>query len=186
MIDSLNALEIHVLDFIRNNLSNPIFDTVMPFISSLCNHGEVWIVLSLVLLIFKQTRRSGVVMAFALIFGLVIGNLTLKPLIHRIRPYDFADAYIIVDRLSDFSFPSGHTLASFEGAAALMYTKSKLRIPALCLAFVIAFSRLYLYVHYPTDIIASIILGTLFAYLSLKLTDYLYNRKSLQNKFEKR
>ena len=106
-------------------------------------------------------------MALALVLGLLIGNLTLKPLIARIRPYDAnPDVTLLIDRLSDYSFPSGHTLASFEAAAVLLLQYRAKAIPALVLALLIAFSRLYLYVHYPTDVLAGALLGVAFAFLA--------------------
>ena len=107
-------------------------------------------------------------MWFALAMGLLICNITLKPLVGRIRPYDLqAELGITIqllgERMHDFSFPSGHTIASFEAAVVMLKNSKKLGIPAMILAVLISFSRLYLYVHYPTDVIASIILGTLFA-----------------------
>lgn len=168
---ALTNAELTVLDFIAQHFTNPVFDAVMPFVSALCSHGEIWIALALVMLCFAKTRRTGMAAAFALIFGLVIGNMILKPTIARIRPYDLTGFELLVPKLDDYSFPSGHTLASFEAAGAMMMTDKKIGIPALILAIIIAFSRLYLYVHFPTDVIASIILGLLFAYVAVKLTD---------------
>lgn len=168
---ALTNAELSVLDFIAEHFTNPVFDAVMPFVSSLCSHGEIWIAAALVMLCFAKTRRTGMAVAFALIFGLVIGNIILKPTIARIRPYELTGFELLVPKLDDYSFPSGHTLASFEGAGAMLLTNRKIGIPALILAIIIAFSRLYLYVHFPTDVIASIILGLLFAYLAVKLTD---------------
>lgn len=139
----------------------------MPFISGLGDGGAVWIGLTLVLMLFRKTRKTGYMMALALVLGLLIGNLTLKPLIARIRPYDAnPDVTPLIDRLSDYSFPSGHTLASFEAAAVLLLQYRAKAIPALVLALLIAFSRLYLYVHYPTDVLAAALLGVAFAFLA--------------------
>jgi len=110
-------------------------------------------------------------MGAALLMGLLICNITLKPLVARIRPYDYVlehygrNISLLVSTPHDFSFPSGHTLASFEGATALLIHNKKLGIPAMVLACLIAFSRLYLYVHYPTDVIFSVFLGIGLAYL---------------------
>lgn len=110
----------------------PFLDAVMPFISGLGDGGAVWIGLTLVLMLFRKTRKTGYMMALALVLGLLIGNLTLKPLIARIRPYDAnPDVTLLIDRLSDYSFPSGHTLASFEAAAVLLLQYRAKAIPAL-------------------------------------------------------
>ena len=167
--------DLPILDWIAENLWCPFLDAVMPVVTVLGNGGMFWIALAVVLLLFKKTRRVGVGMAFALLMGLVLCNLTLKPLCQRIRPYDYQlEVFgkvipLIIERPHDFSFPSGHTIASFEACTALMLGNKKFGIPATILAVLIAFSRLYLYVHYPTDVIASIILGTLFGILGYAL-----------------
>ncbi len=130
--------------------------------------GIFWIACSLFLMIFPKTRRIGLGMGFAMAMGLLVCNVTLKPLIARIRPYDFQLQYLnteiqlLIGAMHDFSFPSGHTIASFEACTVLLLASKKMGIPAVILAILIAFSRMYLYVHYPTDVIASVILGTLF------------------------
>ncbi len=173
----LNSYEIPILDFISEHTKCNFLDTVLPYITSLADAGIFWIILAAVLLIFKKTRKAGFMMGLALIMGLVVGNMTMKPLIARIRPYDVnPDAVLLIERLHDYSFPSGHTLASFEGAGVLMLTHRKtMGYAALILAIIIAFSRMYLYVHYPTDVLAGIILGLLFAILSYKIVEYLYS-----------
>ena len=114
-------------------------------------------------------KTPGLGMAIAMMIGLIVCNVTLKPLVARIRPYDLQLEHfgitiqLLGERMHDFSFPSGHTIASFEAATVLLKNSKKMGIPAMILAVLIAFSRLYLYVHYPTDVIASVILGTLFA-----------------------
>ena len=152
MIDRLLAFDTAALDAIQG-LRCPFLDAVMPFISGLGDGGAVWIGLTLVLMLFRKTRKTGYMMALALIA--------------RIRPYDAnSDVTLLIDRLSDYSFPSGHTLASFEAAAVLLLQYRAKAIPALVLALLIAFSRLYLYVHYPTDVLAGALLGVAFAFLA--------------------
>ena len=173
----MNEFELKILDFIREHLACPFLDAVMPVITSLANGGIIWIIAAILLLVFKKTRKTGFSVALALIIGLIIGNLILKNLVGRIRPYDLnADVELLVSRLSDYSFPSGHTLTSFETASVLMIRDKKLGIPSLILATLIAFSRLYLYVHYPTDVLAGIILGVLIGFISCKAVDLIYKR----------
>ena len=174
--NSLGLAEIPILDFIRNNLTNPFFDAIMPFFSMICNHGEIWIAAALLLLIIPKTRRTGMATAIALIMGLVLVNMIMKPAFARIRPYDLVDVALIIDKPHDYSFPSGHTLSCFEAAGAMLMTNKKLGFIALIPAIIITFSRLYLYVHYPTDIIAAIILGLTFAYVSVKLADVIIKK----------
>ena len=175
----MNEFEIKILDFIRDRFACPFLDAVMPLITSLANGGIIWIIAAVLLLIFKKSRKTGFSVALALITGLIIGNLILKNLVGRIRPYEFNEGVeILVARLSDYSFPSGHTLASFEAATALLIREKRLGVPALVLAVAIAFSRLYLYVHYPTDVLAGIILGVLIGIFACKTVDKLENRLS--------
>ena len=171
----MNGFEIKILDFINEHFSCKFLDVFMPFITGFADGGIFWIILALVLMIIPKTRKWGFSMGLALLIGFLIGNLFLKNVIGRIRPYDVnTDFTLIVKPLSDFSFPSGHTLASFEGAVALFIRNKKYGTAALILASLIAFSRLYLYVHYPTDVLASIILGTIIAFVSCAVIDKLY------------
>ena len=162
------SFDLPVLDWIQANLKSSVMDTVMPIITVFGDAGIFWMVVSALLFIFPKTRRTGLGMAIAMMIGLIVCNVTLKPLVARIRPYDLqAELGITIqllgERMHDFSFPSGHTIASFEAAVVMLKNSKKMGIPAMILAVLISFSRLYLYVHYPTDVIASVILGTLFA-----------------------
>lgn len=173
----LNEYELPILWWIREHLTNPFLDMAMPLVSSLARHGEFWIVLALILLCFKKTRKAGVAMAIAMACGFLVGNMGLKNLFARIRPYDMVEVEMLVEHLSDFSFPSGHTLVSFNAAIALHHYHRKWGIAALVLASVIACSRLYLFVHYPTDVMAGVLLAVGIALLCCRFTDWLWERK---------
>jgi undecaprenyl-diphosphatase len=163
--------DLPILEWIAAYLWCPFLDAVMPVITLLGDAGIFWIAIAVVLLFFPKTRKIGLGMGAALIMGLLLCNLTLKPLIARIRPYDYQLQYfgtnikLLIEAQHDFSFPSGHTIASFEAATVIMLNHKKAGIAALILASLIAFSRLYLYVHYPTDVIASVILGTALGFI---------------------
>lgn len=167
-----------VLDWIAANLWCPFLDFLMPLITTLGDHGIFWIAVALLLLIFPKTRKTGAMMGVAMVLGLLVGNVTLKPLVGRIRPYDIKPvADLLVEKLSDFSFPSGHTLVCFEAATVLMIRARKpWGIAALVAAFLVAFSRLYLYVHYPTDVLAGMLLGTLFGFCGVWIVDGVVRR----------
>lgn len=173
----LNETELPILWWIRENLANPFCDTVMPYVSSLARHGEFWILLALILLCFKKTRKAGVAMGLAMAFGFLVGNIGLKNIIARTRPYDMVKVEVLVKHLSDFSFPSGHTLVSFNAALALHHYHRRWGVAAILLATVIALSRLYLFVHYPTDVVAGFLLALLLAFASCRLVDWLWSRK---------
>ena len=165
------SFDLPILDWIAANLWCPVLDTVMPIITMFGDGGIFWIAISVILLFTRKHRKTGLSMAFALSMGLLVCNIILKPGVARIRPYDFQMTYfakeiqLIAGGMHDFSFPSGHTIASFEACTALMLGNKKFGIPATVLAVLIAFSRLYLYLHYPTDVITSIALGILFGVL---------------------
>lgn len=165
------SFDLPILDWIAAYLWCPFLDAVMPIITLLGDAGIFWIAVAVVLLFFPKTRKIGLGMGAALILGLLVCNLTLKPLVARIRPYDYllenygVQIRLLIEAQHDFSFPSGHTIASFEAATVLMIHNKKAGTAAIILACLIAFSRLYLYVHYPTDVIASVILGIAFGFL---------------------
>ncbi len=176
MWSTLNTFEIGILDFIQNTFKCAFLDVFMPFITMFGEDGIFFIAMAVVMLFFKKTRKVGLYIGAALLMGFIVGNLTLKPLLSRMRPYDFNEAFdkasLLVGSLGDKSFPSGHTLAAFEACVVLFLTQRRwIGIPALVLCFLIAASRLYLYVHYPTDVLAGALLGTIFAVLGIKLVD---------------
>ena len=170
------SFDLPILDWIQAHLQSGFMDKVMPIITMFGDDGIFWIAWAVLLILFPKTRKIGLGMGFAMAMGLIICNGILKPLVGRMRPYDFQinvlnkewtdfllAGELLIGPQSDKSFPSGHTIASFEACTVLMLGDKRMGIPATVLAFLIAFSRLYLYVHYPTDVIASIILGTIFA-----------------------
>lgn len=164
------SFDLPILDWIQAHLQSGLMDTIMPIITLFGEGGIFWIAWAVLLLIFPKTRKIGLGMGFALIMGLLICNATLKPLVARIRPYDLqaelgVTINLLIEAQHDFSFPSGHTIASFEAAVVLLKNSKKMGIPAMIIAVLVTFSRMYLYVHYPTDVIVSIILGTLFAFI---------------------
>ena len=176
------GFDLPILEWIAANLWCPFLDAVMPVITLLGDAGIFWMTMAAVLLVFKKTRRVGLGMGFAMLMGLLLCNLTLKPLCQRPRPYDYQyDVFgklipLLIDRQHDFSFPSGHTIASFEAAGVIVLNNKKWGIGALVLASLIAFSRLYLYVHYPTDVLVSIVLGVGLALLGNYLAHRIPNR----------
>ena len=165
------SFDLPILEWIAANLKCGFLDAVMPLITLLGDAGIFWILCSVVMILIPKTRKTGLAMGISLLIGLLVCNVTLKPLVGRIRPYDYQlqhfqkEIILLVEGLHDYSFPSGHTIASFEAATALLIGNKKLGIPAMILAVLIAFSRLYLYVHYPTDVLASIVLGIGIAFL---------------------
>lgn len=165
---NLQNLEIYILDFIQNNIRNPVLDPILIFITYLGNKGAIWIIISLLLIISKKYRTYGFITLISLILSFLICNFTLKPLISRQRPYTiYEDMLLLISTPKDFSFPSGHTMSSFAATITIFYCNRRFGFFALVLAVLISFSRMYLYVHYPSDILISIPLGILTGYISI-------------------
>ena len=171
-------MEIEILSMLQK-IRTPLLDIFMSNITKLGNAGIVWILLTIVLLLIPKTRKSGLILASALIVDLILCNGILKPLIARIRPFDVNSAIqLIVAKPHDYSFPSGHTAASFTAVMALYLAgEKKMWKAALVLAVLIALSRLYLYVHYPTDIIGGVVFGSLSGYLGYKIVEWIQKKR---------
>ena len=171
MLTVLNQLaesfDLPILEWIQAHMQCELLDTLMPIITLFGEAGIFWIAWAVLLLLIPKTRKTGLSMGIALVMGLVVCNMILKPWVGRIRPYDYqADLGItiklLIDAQHDFSFPSGHTIASFEACTVLLLWDKRMGIPAAILAVLVSFSRLYLYVHYPTDVLVSVVLGVAF------------------------
>ncbi|MDE5558030.1 MAG: phosphatase PAP2 family protein [Ruminococcus sp.] len=177
----MSDIEFAILDFIQDNFRTDFSNFIMPLISALGNKGIIWIITGLILCISKKYRKSGIIILTALVFSALLCNLTLKPLVARMRPFTVnSEIKLLINAPTDFSFPSGHTASSFSVAFALLFNKNRLWIPSMILAVLIAFSRLYLYVHYPTDVLCGIIIGLITgisANIVCKILFKKYNRK---------
>ena len=160
-----------ILIWIQNHLHADWLNPIMRAITSLGNAGAFWILLAAALLLFRRTLKIGLACAISIAIGALITNLILKNWVARVRPYEAMEALsILVGRPRDFSFPSGHATASFAGAwAVFRNTKSRWRWGALILAILIALSRLYVGVHYPTDVLAGTAIGLLSAEITTKI-----------------
>ena len=158
--------EFTILDALQK-LRCPVLDALAVFFNHTGAHGEIWIAFTAVLLAFRRTRRAGFAMALALGFYMLAGHCVLKPLFARPRPCDIRPEMLtLVARPNGWSFPSGHTASAFAAAFALW------------LAAFIGFTRLYLYVHFPTDILGGIALGVAVGALGSLLADKISNKWS--------
>lgn len=161
MLETLLNIDGGILLFLQEAVRNPVFNPIMTAITSLGNAGIFWILLTIALLIPERTRRIGQMSACALLASLLFNNILLKNMVARVRPYNAMEALIpIIKKPSEFSFPSGHAGSSFASAGVL-YRKlpKKYGIWAIILAALISFSRLYVGVHYPSDVLAGAVVG---------------------------
>lgn len=161
--------EFELLETLQN-IHNPWLDQAMIAITSLADHGILWLILGLLFLIFSKTRHLGLSLLLSVFLGYVTGNGILKNLIARKRPcWIKSEIPLLIPIPRDYSFPSGHTLVSFEGAFSIWKYNQKWGFAALVVASLIGCSRLYLFVHFPTDVLAGIALAMINAWAGDKI-----------------
>ena len=170
----MNLLELGLLEHLQEAVASPFLDAFFPLVTKLGNSGWIWIVVALVYLIFAKTRRAGVTLSATLICEYILVNLSIKPLVGRVRPYELSRAIeLLVVAPGDASFPSGHAAVSFA-AAYVIYRYNRVHgIVAYVVATLIALSRLYLLLHFPTDVIGGIVIGTLVGVVVVAVLDRL-------------
>ncbi len=179
MLDFLRELDGNILLFIQEYLRQPWMDGFWKAITHLGDAGFFWIVTAAVLLIWKKTRKAGFSASLALVIGALITNVTLKNLVARVRPYEVVpDLMCIIEKQHSFSFPSGHTCASFAAAFALYKTlPRRWGIACLVLAALISLSRLYVGVHYPSDVLAGAAVGIFAGWAGTALVNYILEKR---------
>ena len=170
-MNTLFELDGQILLFIQEHIRCGALDGVMRLLSTLGNAGAIWIVTALALLFFRRTRRFGAACGLALLLGFVVTNLALKNIIPRIRPYDVMTSLnILVKPERSFSFPSGHATSSLAAGVALFLTlPRRYGVPALLLGVLIALSRMYVGVHYPTDVLCGAAIGVAAALAAVRV-----------------
>ena len=166
-MDILNNIEASVLLFLQQ-IRNPVTDTIMAVFSVLGNFGLIWLVIAVILLIRKKTRRHGIQVLLCIAASLILNNLILKNLVARPRPFTVMLSPHLADAGS-WSFPSGHAGSSFAAAWSLNCSFAKKARWAWIVAALIAFSRSYIGVHYLSDIICGALFGTIGAILAIML-----------------
>ncbi len=170
------GFEFEILHMIQQ-WHTPILDSIMVTITRFGDGGIGWIVLGILLLVCKKTRKCGMCVLLSMTVCFLLGNVALKNLIGRLRPCIVDPSVrMLISTPGGYSFPSGHTLHAFTAATSVFLYYKKTGIAALVLAALIAFSRMYLYVHYPTDILGGMVLGVTVAVLMYRgicrLADY--------------
>lgn len=160
MTELTAQIEFSILYWIQDVLKCGFLDFLMPKITFLGSAGLIWLLSAGVLLITPKHRRVGILLLAGLLAGVLIGNVAMKPLFARERPcWIDTTVQLLVSVPKDYSFPSGHTLSSVIAATVLTAADRRFGAVAIPVAVLIALSRLYLFVHFPSDVLAAAILG---------------------------
>lgn len=185
--DSLLGFDLSVFQWIQS-IQNSFLDALMVGITTLGNAGTIFIVLGFVLLFTKKYRKAGLAVLVALIVMLLCSDLFLKEFFARVRPFNLFESnpekyavwgteYVfpeLVYKPSSYSFPSGHTASAFAAATALLYHSRKLGIPTMIFAAIMGFSRIYVQVHYCTDVFGGVIAGAICGLIAVLIVKYLF------------
>ena len=165
-------LDSKILLLIQEHIRCSALDGPMKIVTFLGNAGAVWIALTLILLILRRARKAGIACLSALLIDFIAVNVALKNIVRRVRPYEVIEGLrLIVAPAVDFSFPSGHAASSFAVAWTLFRVAPKrYGVPALILAVLISLSRLYVGIHYPTDVLGGALIGIAAAEAAVALT----------------
>lgn len=185
-MDFIQSLDYQILSTIAA-ARNELLTAVLIFITRLGDHGTVWLVIAAACLVRRKTRACGVAMLLALLFSLLVGNLTIKPLVARARPFKTYPELTSLIRQGGYSFPSAHAMSSFAAGFAFYLGMRKcgqplLGVLSLLLATGVAFSRIYVGVHYPSDVLCGALIGILLAIIAVRLTEWAAHRLRPQNK----
>lgn len=175
IIEKTYELDHSILLFIQEYLRFDFLTPIMKISSMLGNIGAIWILSGILLVLFKKTRMIGVIMLSSLTLCFLINNVCIKNIVARARPFDtYSDLIPLIKKPTDYSFASGHTTAAFASSGILArFLRKPLAVLTIVFSFLIAYSRLYLGVHYPTDVICGFIIGV----LGSMLTYYIFSKK---------
>ena len=183
MLNLLSSLDDNILLFFQEAIRNPVLTPILRVITTLGNGGAIWIVLTIFMLLLPKTRKVGFMTTLSLIGTLLVNNLFLKNVVNRTRPYEVIEGLTYLVRAPvDSSFPSGHSACSFA-VACIMFRRmtKKYGVPAMILAILIALSRLYVGVHYPSDVLFGTISGIAISYGAEALAEWIIVRRELHN-----
>lgn len=166
----ITTIDFRILNLIQRKMRCRFLDYIMPKISMAGNFGIIWILSAVLFLLSKKYEYMGEQILCGLILGVIIGNVILKHLFSRVRPFQVDNTkQLLIKAPMDFSFPSGHTLSSVISVCILLHTNVVFGIIAAVLCLLMLFSRMYLFVHYPSDILGGIVLGIIISEIVLRL-----------------
>lgn len=178
-------MELDILMAIQE-MRTPFLDELFSNITALGDKGFLWILIGVFFLCTKKYRKAGLLLLLSLLASFIVGNVTLKNLVQRDRPcWLYPEVELLIRNPKDFSFPSGHSMVSFSGAAALWLADRKFGIAAYIVAALIAFSRLYLFVHWPSDVLIGAAVGIANACFVFWLINKMTKRKTFHTFFPK-
>ena len=163
--------------YFLQELHNPVLDVIMVVITTLGDAGILWIATAVAMVFSKKFRKCGIAVGVALLLMEITGNMGLKELIMRDRPcWIDPTVELLVKSPESFSFPSGHTFSSFASAVTIFLYHKRVGVAAIVMAALIAFSRMYIFVHFPTDILGGMVLGILVAFIARLLTNKVWSK----------
>lgn len=179
-METIQNFDSNILLYVQENIRTDTMTSFFKFFTKLGNGGILWIILTVMLICFKRTRKIGLILSISLLLSTLITNVMLKNLIARTRPfYTIPDLQALIPYPKDYSFPSGHTTSSFASCTTLfIMLKKKYSFLFLIFATLMGFSRIYVGVHYPTDVFVGVIVGVMSSIVSFYIVKSLYLKYS--------
>lgn len=182
MLETITNFDFSVLYWIQENLRTEWLDWICAFLSWAFQLGIPWLILGAVLFCFKKTRAAGAILVAAVVLTFFFNELAVKNAVNRERPCTIDQSVqLAIERPTSYSFPSGHTASCFAAVGTLLFTFKKLGIPLMLFAVLMGLSRMYLFVHFPTDVIAGAALGLLMAWVTVLIFRELKYDQKLNN-----
>jgi len=173
----ITDLDFQILYWIQEHLRNGVFDAVMPYITHLGSAGIIWIVTAFIMITSRKYRNTGIMILIGMFLGLIVTNFLLKNVVARERPcWIDTEISMLIAIPKDFSFPSGHTTSSVIASMMIFHGDKKSGVIAWIVAVLIIFSRMYLFVHFPTDILCGAVIGVVIGMITPGLTEKIMQR----------
>lgn len=178
-------MEFSILYAIQN-LRNPVFDAIILALTNIMGpYGQIWLIVGVGLCIFKKTRRCGAAVLISYVLVFIVGQYGLKDLIARPRPCHLDETVeLLVSRPSSFSCPSTHSAWAFAAAASIFLYFRKTGIAVMIVAALIGFSRMYLFVHFPTDVLLGAVIGIILAFITVMVQKFVIKKMSEKGKIQ--
>lgn len=179
----ITPIDTAILDFIQQYIKCGFLDIIMAFFSYIGEGGAIWFAAAIAFLFSHKTRSMGVMIICAMALGFFTGEIVLKNIICRPRPFiDNPEIVLNISPPSGYSCPSGHSCSSLAAATIMLIKDKRFGIPAMCVAVMIVFSRLYNYVHYPSDVLLGMMLGVVSAFIIILI----FRKTNLDNILSKK